>query len=85
MVVHCWSTRFRGRMSPSSKQNRRRTTNPHLPRFVYPNGEEEDGEQARKHALSGWDGQCPPHKRKAPGGMGAFLQPGYQGGASTSR
>lgn len=25
-------------MPASSKQNRRRTTNPHLPRFVYPNG-----------------------------------------------
>ncbi len=24
-------------MSPSSKQNRRRTANPDLPRFVYPN------------------------------------------------
>jgi len=26
-------------MSASTKQNRRRTANPHLPRFVYPNGE----------------------------------------------
>ena len=25
-------------MSASTKQNRRRTANPHLPRFVYPNG-----------------------------------------------
>jgi hypothetical protein len=32
------TTHFQGRMSASRKQNRRRTTNPDLPRFVYPNG-----------------------------------------------
>jgi hypothetical protein len=31
------TTRFEGRMPASSKQNRRRTANPDLPRFVYPN------------------------------------------------